>query len=132
MRQFDNTPLKYGNNVENDNIDNQLLVQLGRVQELRFATTAFPTVLEHKYSFVLKEIYNELYEIINTNENQIYKLDRLENIQNKFNILEEISIIVHEEQELKNKKSKFFLKELNSTNSATALKIDEIFSELIN
>lgn len=119
-------------NVENDNVDSQLSVQLGRVQELRFATTAFPDALEHKYSFLLKEIYNELYQVINTDENHAEKSNRLENIKNNFNILEEISGIVYEEKELRDRNSKFFLRELNSTNSQTALKIDEVFNKLIS
>lgn len=118
--------------IESDNINNQLSVQLGRVQELRFATIAFPDALANKYTYLLKEIYNELYQIINKNEDIYKKEERLERAKEYFKILEEISKIIDSEKQFNNKNGKFFLEKLSSNNSITIQEIDKIFKEFIN
>ncbi len=118
--------------IEGDNINSQLSVQLGRVQELRFATTALPDALANKYTYLLKEIYNELYQIINNDEDMHKKGERLERVKEHFKIFEEISKVIDSEKQLDNKNGKFFLEELGSNRSSTLQEIDKIFKEFIN
>lgn len=111
---------------------NKLAVQLGRIQELRFVTIALPSELENKYTFLLKEIYNELYHIINNDEVRDKKIERLEEIEKYFRTLEEISQIIENKRLLGKYDVRFFQNELNSNKGETVQEINEVFNKFIN